>query len=244
MIDNLPEGSPLLEAARAWRGARVAPHALAPAADCTAAYSVWLKRRSKRVRYRWPRLEAHVTDVLGMRFEVHETFPDLAALLAEIYRVEASGWKGAEGSAISDSAADTLFYTRLAHRAAAAGALRIAVLRQGERITAFEYGILAGDRLFLLKVGYDEAFEDASIGHVLAAMHIRDCCADPRIAWYDKLGNGMTPAAYKLRFSDTLDPLHRVTLYARTWRGQLVRLHDALRARAKRWRDARRTRAA
>jgi CelD/BcsL family acetyltransferase involved in cellulose biosynthesis len=237
MVDNLPEDSPVLAAARA-AGLTVAAHALAPVVDCRQPYAAWLARRSKRVRYRWPRQAANVTGTLGMRFESHERFADLPSLLAEIFKVEASGWKGRAGTAIADSAADTLFYTRLAHLAAAAGALRISVLRQGDRITAFEYGILAGDRLFLLKVGYDEAFEDASLGHVLAAMNIAECCADPRIAWYDKLGNGMTPAPYKLRFADRCDTLWRVTAYAPTWRGQAVRLHDALRARAKLARDA------
>lgn len=237
IVDNLPDDAPTLAAARA-AGMAVAPHALAPVVDCRQPYAAWLARRSKRVRYRWPRQEAHVTGKLGMRYESHERFADLPSLLAEIFAVEASGWKGRAGTAITDSAADTLFYTRLAHLAAAAGALRISVLRQGDRITAFEYGILAGDRLFLLKVGYDEAFEEASIGHVLAAMNIADCCADPRIAWYDKLGNGMTPAPYKLRFADGCDTLWRITAYAPTWRGQAVRLHDALRARAKLARDA------
>ena len=242
-IGYLPEDSPLLVAARSWR-ARVEPHALAPVVDCRSDYATWLSRRSKRVRSRWPRLEAHVTGALAMHYKASERFDDLPGLLAEMFAVEASGWKGAKGTAIADSPADTLFYTRLAHRAAAAGALRIATLRQGDRLTAFEYGILAGDRLFLLKVGYHDEFELASIGHVLAALHIRDCCADPRIAWYDKLGNGMTPAAYKLRYADLCDTLYRVTLYAPTWRGQTVRLHDWARHRAKLVRDGWRARRA
>lgn len=238
MLDYVPSGSALLAAARTWPGSvHVAPHARAPAADCRDGYEAWLARRSKRVRHRWPRLEAHVVDTLGMTYHCLETFDDLPALLLRLFAVEASGWKGRDGTAIVCNPADRQFYTTLAHRAAAAGVLRIAMLRQGERIAAFEYSIFGGERLYVLKVGYDEAFEDASIGHVLAAIHIRDCCADPRIAWYDKLGNGMTPAPYKLRFADEIETLHRITLYAPGWRAQAVRLHDAARRRAKRLRD-------
>lgn len=243
-LDYLPEDSPLLAAAANWRHrhVRIEPHARAPAADCRGPYADWLARRSKRIRTRWPRMIGHVTQTLGMSYESFDRFDDLPALLPRLFAVEKSGWKGRNGTAIACNAANTRFYTELAHRAAAAGALRIVTLRDGDRITAFEYAILADERLFVLKVGYDEAYEDASIGHVLATLHIRDCCDDPRIAWYDKLGNGMTPTAYKLRYADTIETLWRVTLYARGWRGQAVRAYDAARRRARRLRDTWRTR--
>ena len=238
-LDYLPEGSSLIAAAAAWRRyhVQVEPHARAPAADCRGPYADWLARRSKRVRLRWPRMIGHVTETLGLRYQSFDRFDDLPGLLPQLFAVERSGWKGRSGTAIACSAADTQFYTTLAYRAATAGALRVVTLCDGDRIVAFEYALVGGDRLYVLKVGYDEAYEEASIGHVLATLHIRDCCADPRIAWYDKLGNGMTPAAYKLRYSDTVDTLYRVTLYASGWRGRMVRLHDKARRLAKRLRD-------
>ena len=235
-LDYLPEGSALLAAARGWPGARIAPHALAPVVDCRAPYPDWLMRRSKRIRQRWPKQDRHVFDTLGLRYARVAAVDDLPMLLAEMLALERAGWKGREGTAIADSAADTRFYTGLATRAMAAGALRLALLRDGERLVAFEYAILGGDIAYVLKVAYDEAYEDASIGHVLAARHIRDCCDDPAIAWYDQLGNGMTPAPYKLRFADAVHTRWRVTLYGRGI-GQLVRAHDLARARVKAWRQ-------
>lgn len=232
-IEYLPVGSPLLAATRGWPGARIAPHALAPVADCRTSYADWLRRRSKRVRQRWPKLERHVFDTLGLRYERVARVDDLPGLLAEMFALERAGWKGREGSAIADSPADTLFYTGLATRAMAAGTLRLALLRDGARLVAFEYAVVGGERAYVLKVAYDEAYDDASIGHVLAARHIRDCCEDPAIAWYDQLGNGMTPAPYKLRFADETQARWRVTLYAGTWRGRLARAHDWARARMK-----------
>lgn len=235
-IDYLPDDAALLAAARRWPGAQVTPHALAPVVDCRGSYADWLRRRSKRVRQRWPKLERQAFETLGLRYERVAAVDHLPAVLAELFALERAGWKGREGSAIADSAADTLFYTGLATRAMAAGALRLALLRDGERLVAFEYAVIGGDRAYVLKVGYDEAFEHASIGHVLAARHIRDCCDDPRIAWYDQLGNGMTPAAYKLRFADETHVRWRVTLYG-GGRGRLIRAWDQARARAKAWRD-------
>jgi hypothetical protein len=234
-LDYLPEDSALLAAARSWPGARIAPHAVAPVVDCRSRYADWLKRRSKRIRQRWPKQERHVFETLGLRYERVAAADDLPMLLAELFALERAGWKGRERTAIADSAADTRFYTALATRAMAAGALRLALLRNGERLVAFEYAILGGDTAYVLKVGYDEAYEDASVGHVLAARHIRDCCDDPAIAWYDQLGNGMTPAPYKLRFADALHTRWRVTLYGGGV-GQLVRARDMLRDRIKAWR--------
>lgn len=231
-LDYLPEQSLLLAAARTWPGARIAPHALAPVVDCRSPYADWLKRRSKRIRQRWPKQERHVFETLGFRYERLSAADDLPMLLAELFTLERAGWKGREGTAIADSAADTRFYTGLATRAMAGGALRLALLRDGERLVAFEYAVLGGDTAYILKVGYDEAYEDASVGHVLAARHIRDCCDDPRIAWYDQLGNGMTPAPYKLRFADAVHERWRVTLYGGGV-GQLVRARDVLRDRIK-----------
>ncbi len=238
-LEYLPERSRLLAAAREWRRShvRIEPHARALAADCRGSYADWLARRGKHIRKRCPRMIDHVTQTLGMRYEAFDRFDDLAGLLPQLFAVERSGWKGRNGTAITCSVADTQFYTAIAHSAAAAGALRIATLRQGDRIVAFEFAIFGGDRLYVLKIGYDEAYAEASIGHVLSMLHIRDCCADARIAWYDKLGNGMTPAKYKLRYLDAVETLYRVTLYAPDWHGQAVRMHDAARHRAKRLRD-------
>lgn len=236
-LEYLPEGSPLLAVARGWRGARIVSHALAPVVDCRCSYAEWLARRGKRVRQRWPRMERHAFETLGLRYERVAAVDNLPMLLAEMFALERAGWKGRERSAITDDPADTLFYTALATQAMAAGALRLALLRDGGRLVAFEYAVLGGDRAYVLKVAYDETYAAASIGHVLAARHIRDCCEDDAIAWYDQLGNGMTPAAYKLRFADETHVRSRVTLYADTWRGWLVRLHDLARARAKALRD-------
>ncbi len=245
-IDYVTGESRLLAAARRWPADRVAirPHALSPLADCRTPYEQWRARPRTPARQRWSGLESKLVDGQGMRFDIFDGRTGLQSLLDEIFAVEQSGWKGREGTSIRDNPSDLLFYTRLAERAAAAGALRIAVLKQAERIVAFEYGILGGDRLFLLKVGYDERFAEFSIGHVLAVMHIRHCCDDPAIAWYDNMGNGMTPGTHKLRFADIVDTLYRITLYGDGWRGRLMHYYHAGRDRAKQARDYWRTRSA
>jgi len=240
-LDYLPEGGRLLRAAQGWRGVRtrIAPHALAPLIDTTGSHSSWLARRSKKVR-NMLRRESDAAAQRGMRFENVTEDPTASDLWQRMLLLEQSGWKGRERSAILDDPAATRFYTELVRRAAAAGALQIGLMWLGERLVAFEFGVLGGERLFLLKVAYDEEFSGMSLGHVLAAQMIRHCFEHPAIGCYDKMGNGMTPAPYKLRFADACAPLYRVTIYAPNATGLMLFTYDTARARAKAWRDARR----
>jgi CelD/BcsL family acetyltransferase involved in cellulose biosynthesis len=235
-FDYLAEEARLLAAAATWRTryrVRVAPHAQAPVADCRRGHADWLAARSKRIRQLLRRSHKALVEQRGMRMTLTTDDPTEGGLLDAMLRLEASGWKGRDGTAIRDSAADTRFYTELARAAARAGVLRIASLWDGERLAAFEYGVLGGDRLFLLKVGYDEAHADYAPGHLLAAWHIAQCCADPAVSWYDKMGNGMTPAPYKLRFADACATRWQVTVYAPGVAGRLAALADEARARVK-----------
>lgn len=242
-FDYLAEDAALLAAARNWSTryrVRIARHALAPVVDCREGYDRWLDARSKRIRQRLRRDGKEVFGTLGMTTEFRADDPTKGDLFDRILAVERSGWKGRDGTAIRDNPADCRFYTALVREAAEAGALHIALLWHGERLAAFEFGIRGGRRVFLLKVGYDEEYANFSVGYLLAAEHIRHCVGHPGVDWYDKMGNGMTPAEYKLRFADYSDPLYRVTVYAPGARGRLAHAHDQLRARAKVWRDARR----
>lgn len=84
---------------------------------------------------------------------------DLDAWLAEAFRVEASGWKGEEGTAIVSRPHTRYFYSALAHRAAEAGMLRLFLLKSGRRTIAMCFALQAQGICSLLKGGYDEAFK-------------------------------------------------------------------------------------
>lgn len=245
-LDYLREDARLLHAARAWAPRHrviIAPHALTPVVDCRGSYAEWLAARSKRIRHRLRRDSGRAMDAMGMRFEVTTEDPSRSDLLQRMFELEQAGWKGQGGTAILDDPVVTQFYAELARSAAAAGTLRTALLWHGDRLVAFEYGVLGGRRLFVLKVAYDENFADLSLGYIAAALHIRHCFEDAGIDCYDKMGNGMTPAAYKLRFADYCKPLFRVMLFAPGLLGTALYQRARARARLKAWRDARRAKA-
>ena len=229
-IDWLSEGSHLLISARGWRGHRtcIEPFAVSPLADCRTAFDVYLARAGSSVAKYWKSCRRHILKG-PISFSVVTGGSDLGTLLDEMFALEASGWKGREGTAILSNPADVLFYRSLAFAAADAGALRIATLREDGRLLAYELCVVGGDSVLAMKVGYDESRSRMQPGHMVALMNIRDACADPAIAWYDMLGNGMRVAPYKQRFATDHRTLYRMRLFSGSPTGRL--LHALYRAK-------------
>ena len=238
-IDWLDAQSPLLAAAEEWRGSTrlcIEPFAVSPLADCRAGFEAYLARAGSSVGKYWKACRRHILNG-PIQFSVVTGGSDLGALLDEMFALEASGWKGREGTAILCNPADARFYRSLAFAAAEAGALRIALLREEERLLAYELCVIGGDSVLAMKVGYDESRSKLQPGHMVALMNIRGACADPAIAWYDMLGNGMRVAAYKQRFATDYRPLYRIRLFGGSATGRLLYALYRAKPLAKRLRD-------
>jgi CelD/BcsL family acetyltransferase involved in cellulose biosynthesis len=119
---------------------------------------------------------------------------DLAAALA----IEASGWKGEEGTAITSSAASEGFYRTICAALAARGGLRLSFLDVDGRPIAFDLAVLDGNWLYSLKMSYAPELEEYSPGILLRAEVIRRCC-ELGIAAND-LGGGGSRGRTKQRF--------------------------------------------
>lgn len=126
-------------------------------------------RRSdmRRARRRAEQLGEVTSEVLSPRVE------ELPPLLDELFRVEAAGWKGREGTALAGDDRRRLFFRRFSELAAGAGFLRLALLRIGGRAAAVQLAAECGGRFWLLKVGYDEEFKRSSPGSLLMLETIR-----------------------------------------------------------------------
>ena len=102
--------------------------------------------------------------------ETVDSLPDVEEALADAFRLEASGWKLREGTAITSRADVQRFYTVFAHRAAARAWLRLQFLTVGNQRIAASFSLVYGRRLFLCKTGYDPAFETCSPFKVLTSL--------------------------------------------------------------------------
>lgn len=86
----------------------------------------------------------------------------IAAAADDAWRLEASGWKEKEGTAISSDPNVRKFYTLLAERAADRGWLRLLFLNVGGKRIAVSYSAVYDGRLFLVKTGHDREFHACS----------------------------------------------------------------------------------
>jgi CelD/BcsL family acetyltransferase involved in cellulose biosynthesis len=97
--------------------------------------------------------------------------------LDDVLELEARGWKGTRGTAITGDARLRTFYVRVAGWAAPRGGLRIAVLRLDGRPLAALLALEEAGVLHLLKAGYDPAFARFSPGQLLLQDVLREAFA-------------------------------------------------------------------
>ena len=112
---------------------------------------------------------------------------ELPALLDELFRVEAAGWKGREGTALATDDRRRTFFTAFARKAVDAGILRLAFLRVGGRTAAVQLAADCRGRFSLLKFLYDEAFKRSSPGTLLMLETVR-YSAERGLDSYELLG--------------------------------------------------------
>ncbi|MGH9348217.1 MAG: GNAT family N-acetyltransferase [Vicinamibacterales bacterium] len=91
------------------------------------------------------------------------------AALDAFIQVEASGWKGRHGTALALNRRTGAFFRAYSRLAAEAGTLRLFFLRIGGAIAAAQIAVDVYGRLWVLKIGYDEALARCSPGFLLTA---------------------------------------------------------------------------
>jgi CelD/BcsL family acetyltransferase involved in cellulose biosynthesis len=125
-------------------------------------------------------------------------------------RIEASGWKGREGTAIlSDTSTEQLF-RGFARGAAERGWLRLHVLELDGTPIAAAVGASIGRESYFIKDGYDEAFAELSPGAVLAVERIRQAI-DEGLQGVDMLGQAQQ---HKTRWTEETRPRQRLRIFA------------------------------
>lgn len=102
---------------------------------------------------------------------------DAEDFLPEYLQLDASGWKGRNGTAIVDDADVLAFYKTLVSNLAAQGQWEWHILRVGERIIAAEMGVRCGRSLILPKYAFDEEFAFCSPGNLLTQEVFSDAFA-------------------------------------------------------------------
>jgi len=144
----------------------------------------------------------------------HVTAPsEVPAAFDDFLAVEASGWKGRNGTAVQSDPRVKDFYRAVAAAFADAGAIRVSTLRVEGHPIATSFALRGGRCLYLLKVGFDEGFAKFSPSFLLFEDLVRDCVARgdvdvinliTDVGWHQVLRPHHLPRRTAILFSNTL----------------------------------------
>ena len=148
----------------------------------------------------------------SVTFHLDDGRERLDTLLAEGFRVEASGWKAEQGTAIQSRPETVRFYTDVARWAATRGALRLAFLRLDDRPLAFQFLIEDARTLHFLKGGYEPEFRKLAPGTLLIEEVLSYAFAN-RLRTFEFLG---FPEPFKLEWTNLLRNRQRFQAFAPT----------------------------
>jgi hypothetical protein len=159
--------------------------------------------------------------------EVHEPAPaEVDGLLDVAFSVEARSWKGRDGTALAQDRRRARFYRTYCRDAAAAGALRIALLTLDGLPAATQIAVERDDALWLLKIGYDEAFASCSPGQLLMQATLQ-WAVERGLRRYELLG---LAKPWTRMWTRDEWPSSLVLAYPATVRGLRAAVPDGLRA--------------
>lgn len=167
-------------------------------------------KKLKELRRQRHRLAEHG----AVSFDVARKPAEVAIALESFLALEASGWKGARGTALVQHDGDAAFIRRATAALVATGQCEIVTLRAGETPIAAAIVLRHQDRAFYFKLGIDERFARYSPGVQLTLELTRHLCSDPAIRSADSTAapdHPMINPIWRGRFAigDVLIPLRR-----------------------------------
>jgi CelD/BcsL family acetyltransferase involved in cellulose biosynthesis len=183
-------------------------------------WETYWQERSRNLRKSLRRSENRLAQLGKVSMEISEGGDDLDRLLEEGFRVEASGWKGQEGTAIISTPETERFYRQIAYWGVETGMLRLAFLRVGEKPIAFAFSLETADRHYVWKLGHDADLDQVGPGRVLIARTIERAFS-MGFKSYEFLGSA---DEYKLRWAPRSRELMRAQAFAGTLPGTAERL--------------------
>jgi hypothetical protein len=177
------------------------------------------KKKSKEYR----RLAQRLSEQGDMRFERLPPDADVQPWLEEFLRLEASGWKGREGSAFASTEPDRRYFSDIVTQAHARGRLALLALRLDGVAIAMKCNFVGVDGAWSFKIGFEESFAKYSPGVLLELENIRvafDERSHAAFPWMDSCAKPDHPMIDHLwRSGRTIET--RV-IAAGGWRGKLL----------------------
>ncbi|HEX4902088.1 MAG TPA: GNAT family N-acetyltransferase [Acidimicrobiales bacterium] len=174
-------------------------------ADLSGGIDAWWARRSSRFRQRLGQIRRRAEDAGVSVVDCSALPPDEA--MDRVLAVEASSWKGEEGTGLASPDLAS-FYRRMAWRLAAGEQLRLLFARQSGSDVGYVLGGVRGRTYRGLQLSFAEDVRALGVGHLLQLHQVEALGAG--IDTYD-LGMDMP---YKRRWADRVDETFAVLVSA------------------------------
>ena len=142
----------------------------------------------------------------------------LEAFVLQGLELEASGWKGKQGSAILNNAQVKQFYFEMARSFFQKGQLHLGAVYFGERMVAFNFSIIYDNIFYLLKVAYDETVAKFSPGQIMVYFLLQKLF-EQKVKRFDFLGPSMP---WKLEWTNSFNQHFTLYVYGNTARAQFL----------------------
>jgi CelD/BcsL family acetyltransferase involved in cellulose biosynthesis len=117
------------------------------------------KRQQRDRRRRWRMLEEDLDGPIALSDQAGS-----AAAVEDFLELEASGWKGNEGTALASSPRHADFFREISHAFADAGRLQLLRIGSERRNAAMSCNLIAGDTVFCFKLAFDEELRRGAPG--------------------------------------------------------------------------------
>ncbi len=109
----------------------------------------------------------------------------LSEWIDSFLKLEESGWKGVEGTAMAHRGNEKHFFQKITENAANAETLMLFMMTLDNKPIAMRCGFKSGDGVFSFKIAYDEAYAQYSPGVLLEIEHLRQIQVQTDIHWVD-----------------------------------------------------------
>ncbi|MDB5791306.1 MAG: hypothetical protein JWQ80_1330 [Massilia sp.] len=170
-------------------------------------------------------------DGVATRMQVDRDPAAMAQAVADYGRLETSGWKGGEGTAVSVDNAQGRYYRAMLEAMAARGAASVYRYYFGEQLVAMDLCVEDGDSIVVLKTAYDESVPSNLSPTLLmreeACRSLFDAGDGGKFTRLEFYGRVME---WHTRWTEEVRTMYHVNYYR--WPG-LGRLHTMLEARAR-----------
>lgn len=222
LLSCVPDGSTMASAFRAAAPARLVStmHGYSHYVEFSGSPDEISERVSGSFRRNLRRLERRASELGTLAYRSYRTTQELLQAFPSFLEVEASGWKGAkeEGTAISCRPELRAFYERLIRSFSRNESCVINLLWLDDICIAGQFGLLVDRVLYILKIGYHEAYSNLAPGNLLMASVMRNFSHNGAV----RAVSFVTGPSWSHLWRPDMNPVWDHYVFNATWRGLIA----------------------